>query len=315
MFSQYEVPSSDVMVNFGVGQPNTNNLPLEWFNDIIKNINLTNKNFLQYHCIEGYPNLINKMKNWLEKKYYKQQNKINNNELFMTNGNSGALFLLMTLLMKQGDTIIIENPTYFLAKNIFEEFGLKVEYIDMEADGLDTKKLNLLLDDLCTKQERVFLYTIPFFHNPTSISLSDTKKIQISEYCNKYNNFYVLSDEVYHFLYFNEYINIPYPFANYHENILSLGSFSKILSPAIRVGWIYQKNGKIIDPIEAIVEGKIANEFVDGGFGFDPCFIPNLDLKKYKEHQEKSYGQLPIEIKNEISHRAIAFRKLKKFFC
>ena len=72
------------------------------------------------------------------------------------------------------------------------------------------------------------------------------------------------------------------------------------------------KNGKIINPVEAIVEGKIANAFVDGGFGFDPCFVPDLDLKKYKEHQGKSYGQLPIEIKNEISHRAIAFVKLKK---
>jgi non-canonical purine NTP pyrophosphatase (RdgB/HAM1 family) len=72
------------------------------------------------------------------------------------------------------------------------------------------------------------------------------------------------------------------------------------------------KNGKIIEPVEAIVEGKIANAFIDGGFGFDPCFVPNLDSKKYKEHQEKSYGQLPIEIKNEISHRAIAFMKLKE---
>jgi XTP/dITP diphosphohydrolase len=72
------------------------------------------------------------------------------------------------------------------------------------------------------------------------------------------------------------------------------------------------KNGKIIEPVEAIVEGKIANAFVDGGFGFDPCFVPNLDSKKYKEYQEKSYGQLPIEIKNEISHRAIAFNKLKE---
>ena len=72
------------------------------------------------------------------------------------------------------------------------------------------------------------------------------------------------------------------------------------------------KNGKIIEPVEAIVEGKIANAFVDGGFGFDPCFVPNLDSKKYKEHQGKSYGDLPIEIKNEISHRANAFNKLKE---
>jgi inosine triphosphate pyrophosphatase len=74
------------------------------------------------------------------------------------------------------------------------------------------------------------------------------------------------------------------------------------------------KNGNIIDPIESVVEGKIANTFEDGGFGFDPCFIPSLDITNLenKKYEGLSYGQLPITIKNEISHRAVAFNKLKK---
>jgi hypothetical protein len=65
-------------------------------------------------------------------------------------------------------------------------------------------------------------------------------------------------------------------------------------------------------PAQAIVEGKVANAFVEGGFGFDPCFIPNLssDSSNDKYHG-KTYGELPFEIKNEISHRAVAFKKLK----
>jgi len=247
MFSQYEVPLSNIMVNFGVGQPNTNKLPLNWFNETIKNMVITNPEFLQYHCIEGYPTLIEKMKSWLKKQYYNSIIEISNNELFMTNGNTGALNLLMTLLMKPGDTIILENPTYFLAKNIFEEFGLTIKYVNMEDDGLNIEELELLLQEFSAKQTRLFLYTIPFFHNPTSISLSEKKKLEIKTLFEKYENFYILSDEVYHFLYFNEKQKNIYPLAFYHENILSLGSFSKILAPSLRVGWIYQKSGKILD--------------------------------------------------------------------
>jgi inosine triphosphate pyrophosphatase len=70
------------------------------------------------------------------------------------------------------------------------------------------------------------------------------------------------------------------------------------------------RNGKIINPIEGIVEGKIAKKFSDGGFGFDPCFVPTLDNNS--KYDGLSYGQLPSEIKNEISHRSVAFNKLKK---
>ena len=73
------------------------------------------------------------------------------------------------------------------------------------------------------------------------------------------------------------------------------------------------KNGKIIDPIEGIVEGKIAKKFTDGGFGFDPCFIPNLSSdSSNNKHRGQSYAELPSEIKNTISHRAVAFNNLKE---
>jgi inosine triphosphate pyrophosphatase len=72
------------------------------------------------------------------------------------------------------------------------------------------------------------------------------------------------------------------------------------------------RNGEIKESIEAIVEGKVANAFVEGGFGFDPCFIPNLSSDSSNDkYRGKTYGELPFEIKNEISHRAVAFKKLK----
>jgi len=68
------------------------------------------------------------------------------------------------------------------------------------------------------------------------------------------------------------------------------------------------RNGEIKEPVEAVVEGTVANSYSEGGFGFDPCFVPDLEDKQY---EGLSYGQLPSEIKNQISHRAVAFNKLK----
>ena len=247
MFTQYEIPSNDIMINLGIGQPNNKQLPIEWFNSTISNIKITDPSFLQYHAIEGYKSLLEKIKYWLEYKYYSNNSIININELFMTNGNTGALHLIMTLMMKRGDYIIIENPTYFIAKKIFEEYGLNCIYLNMEEDGFDINELEIILKKYSElfKTQNIFFYSIPIHHNPSSITLSNIKREKLKELCDKFPKFYIIADEVYHFINFDN--NNYYPLAYYHENILSLGSFSKIITPALRVGWIYQKNGKIID--------------------------------------------------------------------
>jgi inosine triphosphate pyrophosphatase len=73
------------------------------------------------------------------------------------------------------------------------------------------------------------------------------------------------------------------------------------------------RNGEIIEPVEAIVEGKVADEFIDGGFGFDPCFVPDLSAySEFDEYVGKPYSTLPSEVKNKISHRSVAFNKLRE---
>jgi len=71
-------------------------------------------------------------------------------------------------------------------------------------------------------------------------------------------------------------------------------------------------HGEIKEPVKAIVEGKVANTLTEGGFGFDPCFVPDLDQDPSNdEYRGKAYSNLPSHIKNKISHRAVAFNNLK----
>ena len=259
-YGQYNVPSVDQMINFGTGQPNNLNLPIGWFQETCKRMSKdifgSNENehsqLLQYGAIEGYPDIRNQMAEWLTEKYYGQlsvnkklkiSHKILPSQLFMTNGNTGALHLIMSKYTESGDKILVDNPSYFIALNMFKEYGLKVEGIQMDQDGASLDDLEDKIQTANTnskyKQNVLFYYMIPTHHNPTGITISHSKRMKLVELCDKYDNLYIIADEVYHFLSWSESLDF-YPMADYHPKIISLGSFSKILAPALRVGWIYQ---------------------------------------------------------------------------
>jgi 2-aminoadipate transaminase len=236
-YGQYTVPSADKCVNFGVGQPSKDFLPL----DIIKSANkkLLDENdvdLLQYGDIPGFKNFRENLSNFLNENYKQSFEKYNKeiiditpDDLFVTNANTQALSMICGLLLKSGDTVFVEDPTYFLARNIFKnDFKLNVETIPMEEDGLNLEELKKKLNP----DSNNYLYTVPTFHNPTGITMSHEKRIELC----KIENLVIIADEVYQFLYFDE--PPPPPLAFYSENVISMGSFSKILAPSLRLGWI-----------------------------------------------------------------------------
>jgi len=255
-YGQYDVPSSDIMINLGVGQPDNRKLPLDLIKNAMKKFidEESNPEVLQYGDIPGYKRFRKKMAEWLTKKCYQdipdeesyQQDfeyVVNENELFITNGVTHALHLIMTAYMYQEDTILVEDPTYFIMINIFKEFGLHVIPISMDEDGINLEIVEEQLQLHCHNQEKVFLYTIPINHNPTGITMSHQKRQKLAALCDIYNNFHIIADEVYHFLSWEDQDEKLLPLADYHPNIISMGSFSKILAPSLRLGWIYE-NGK-----------------------------------------------------------------------
>lgn len=273
-YSQYDVPDSNNMINLGVGQPATSELPIDWFNQTLSN--LSNKKlsseFLQYGSIPGYDSIREKLAVWLNQKYNLTKTIITKDKLFMTNGNTGAIQLIMNMFMETGDEIIIEDPTYFIAQKIFDEYGLNVNSVPMEGDGinielLEKKIIEIIDNDEKDMQSRIFLYTIPMHHNPTSITLSHSKRLQIAHLCSKYPKLYVIADEVYHFLGFDENDEKYNPFANYHSKIISLGSFSKLIAPSLRVGWIYQNTE---EEKKSIIKLLTKSALLDSSGGINP---------------------------------------------
>lgn len=302
-YSQYDVPDSSNMVNLGVGQPSTKDLPLNWFKNCLTNIigSVNNPEFLQYGAIPGYDQVREKLANWLSKKYYNNMIDVEKDNIFMTNGNTGALQLLMDIFMESGDEIIIEDPTYFIAKDMFEQYGLNINSVPMEDDGMNMEileeKIQKIIDnDDKNLQNKIFIYTIPIHHNPSSITMSLKKRNHLAYLCEKYPKLFVIADEVYHFLTFDNNETL-YPLAYFNPKIFSLGSFSKIIAPGLRTGWIYQyqKNPSNYNLIERLKKSAI----LDSSGGINPLgyllIEKSIDDKSIDELIEKNKKTLSLK--------------------
>jgi 2-aminoadipate transaminase len=236
-YGQYVVPPPEEFVNFGVGQPSPSCLPLELVKEKgLSYINtLTDSSLLQYGDIPGYKKFREDLATVLQKEYNKP---VERDELFITNAVTDALMTIGSMFSHEKPIVLVEDPTYFLAKDIFEkDFKFDVRSVPMTTDGMNMNVLTEIMADL-KEHPRVLLYTIPSFHNPTSITMSDENRLRLAELADQYSNLVIIADEVYQQLYFDSDNKPPLPLCYYTKRAISLGSFSKILAPAFRMGWM-----------------------------------------------------------------------------
>ncbi len=284
--TQIQVPPG--FIDFGVGQPAEAILPLEplrqaaahWFAQ-------RNPALLQYGLEEGDEHFQRVLANFLSMEYGEP---VPTNQLFVTNGISQALDLICTLLTQPGDLVLVEEPTYFLAFNIFRDHGLRVEPIPLDEEGIDLTALEAKL-----QQERpVFLYTVPTFQNPTSVTLSQARRDALVALARQYH-FFIVADEVYQMLHYSG--QPPTPLAHYVAQgpVISLGTFSKILAPGLRLGWLQAAP----DLVERFVDSGI----VRSGGGLNPfvsgvvCSAIELGLQaQYLVHLRRLYGERVIAL-------------------
>ena len=139
----------------------------------------------------------------------------------------------------------MEEPTYYLVERIFEDHHLNVVGVPTDGDGLRTDALEEMLQSNSLPGPRL-LYTIPAYQNPTGSVLSQQRRHELLRLADSYG-FLVLADEVYQMLHYGP--PPPRPLFGLDGSeagvVISLGSFSKILSPGLRTGWI-QANPRLI---------------------------------------------------------------------
>lgn len=269
-----QTPAGPEAINLGLGQPSPSLLPLAMVHDAATRRLGAGADplVLQYGAIAGPESFRAALAGVLTRRY---RWPVKASELLVTGGISSALAFASQLLARAGQTVACGDPTYFLAKGIFESQGLPVVGVPVDDGGM---QIDVLEARLAAGLRPAFVYCMPSFHNPCGVCLEAARARRLVELAERYD-FLVVADEPYVMLCFGD--EPPACMMAYDEGrgrVLSLGSFSKILGPGLRLGWVHAAEGLVerfsqhgalrsgggLNPVVAsIVEGVIESGGLD----------------------------------------------------
>jgi DNA-binding transcriptional MocR family regulator len=176
-------------------------------------------------------------------------------DVVTTTGSQHAIDLITKLFIDPGDVILVESPTYVGALGTFKSYEADVRHVEMDDDGLDIAALEAAIHAARAEGRKVkFLYTVPNYNNPTGVTMPMSRRREVLDLCVR-EGVLIVEDNPYGLLYFDE----PAPDAIRSldaDNVLYLGSFSKILSPGVRVGYVIAPHGireKLILAVESSI--------------------------------------------------------------
>jgi GntR family transcriptional regulator/MocR family aminotransferase len=171
--------------------------------------------------------------------------------VLITAGSQQALSLISQLLLKAGDVILVESPTYSGALDLFRSLGFKVVGIPVDGQGMQVEGLEKLLQQHHPK----LIYTIPNFHNPTGTCLSSPRRRELIVLADRYN-IPILEDDFVGDLRYEGRTQPALKALDPGGRVIYINTFSKILMPGLRVGFLVAE-GPIYD---ALVHFKRVND-------------------------------------------------------
>ena len=224
---------------------------------------------LQYHPAAGFVPL----REWLADRYGVAMECV-----LVSNGSLQILDFLTRLLTSPGDVVLVEKPSYDRAITLFRRAGARVVGVPLKPDGFERQALERLLEE----EKPDFFYTIPDFQNPIGITTSLAKREKLVELAERHD-FWVLEDSPYRDLrYWGEEVSAIFSLGS--EKVLHLSSFSKVLSPGMRVGYILGPE-HVVSALAKIAEDTyITPNMVSQGVVYEYCrrgwLGPNIERLK-----------------------------------
>jgi len=260
------------IISFAGGMPNNELFPVEEINELYNNMDPKIKKIgFQYGPTPGYPPLLETLKEYLRSKGLP----VDTNELMITSGSMQALSIITKVFIDPYDIIITELPCFVGGIGAFKAHLADMRSVPMDADGLIMEKLDEIIETAEKKPKLIYLS--PYFHNPAGVVYKKERKLELVDYL-KDKDIVMLEDDPYNELYFNDDIlEDIIPMKTIEQDampICYIGSFSKILGPGMRLGWIltspeiYAKcelTKQSFDACSSTFTQVIANEFISRG--------------------------------------------------
>ncbi|MGI9531018.1 PLP-dependent aminotransferase family protein [Lutimonas sp.] len=292
------------LISFAAGMPNNDLFPVREIDEIFANLDHeTKKRCFQYGPTSGYPPLIKSLETMMKAKGMA----MNSNKLLITTGSLQAISIITQEFINEGDLIFAECPCFVGALSVFETYGAEIKGIPIDAEGIDIAALTMELQR-CKKRPK-FLYITPNFHNPAGIIYSEKRRKQLLEILSG-TGIILIEDDAYGDLYFEEkdaYLTKPLKtYKGYDVDIIYTGSFSKILGPGFRLGYmisseeIFEKAETIKQALDACTSNFmqiLANEFISGGY-LQPylCLLRKEYAQRYDLLAASLEKYLPAEV-------------------
>ncbi len=226
-----KLTSGKNLITFAAGVPAPETLPVDFIKATVdKALTETPTLALQYGVTDGYNVLVER----LQKKAEGMGVDLETNSVVVTTGGQQVIDLAARALLNEGDLVACETPTFIGGLNAFKSYNTRQVGIPMTDDGMD---LNAL-EDVLKKEKVKMVYTIPTFHNPMGVTMPLENRKELLKLASKYD-FMILEDNPYGELRFaGEYVP-TIKSLDTEGRVIYAGSFSKILSPGLRVGFTF----------------------------------------------------------------------------
>ena len=243
------------VISLAGGQPDTSSFPAELLAGLMSGVAAeASARALQYSPTEG----VWAVREAIVEVMAEEGTEVDAADVLVTTGGQQVIDLVCKTLIDPGDVIVAEAPTYPGAVPTFTAYQADVVQVGMDADGMLVDELETTLDRLEAEGRRPkFIYTIPTFQNPGGVTMSVPRRRRLVQVAHE-RELLVLEDNPYGLL---RYEGDPLPTLRSLDRgqfVIYLGTFSKILSPGIRIGW-------------AVAPGPVYEKMNTGKQGVDLC--------------------------------------------
>ena len=232
-----KVTQDPSIISFGGGLPNPASFPVLEISQAAEAVlRESGKDALQYSTTEGYLPL----REIIVQRYARRGLKVDPADILITSGSQQGIDLTGKVFINKGDRVLVERPTYLATLQAYGLYEPQFRSIPLLEDGPDLEALERELDEGIK-----MYYAVPNFQNPTGITYSMRKRQEVARLLNDYGVVFIEDDPYGEIRFMGE--DLP-PVKSMMENSVLLGSFSKIVSPGLRLGWLVAP-GDIMDKV------------------------------------------------------------------
>jgi GntR family transcriptional regulator/MocR family aminotransferase len=268
-------PKQDQLIDFSGGMGAEALYPVEDFRMVFQRVF---RNESQSALSYGDPRGYEPFRKTIAQLSSSQGMMINERQVLVTNGSSQAMALVANLLLKPGDTVLVEAPTYIGALELYSSLKLDVVTVPVDEDGMMVERLEMILQ----KQLPKLIYTMPNFHNPTGTCLSIQRRYQLLQLANQYNVPIFEDDYVGDLRYGGRSLPALKALDRF-GNVIYTGTFSKMIMPGLRIGYLIAEG----PAFDGLVELKRVSDLASSNL-MQRAVHAYLTIGRYQSHIRRS---------------------------